>query len=254
MDFSRNYLVHYYEADSSRRLTLPALVQYFEDIAILDSASKGFGLSYFDETKTGWLLLKWEIDIARLPLYDETIKVATRVHAMKKFLADREFSIYDKNGAEIVTARSNWLFADAVKRRPLRIGEDMQNRYQTFAESESEFIAIDEVSCITPIDENSQSEVFRAAIKTVYSDIDTNRHVNNVRYIAWALDTLPAEIVQNAVPVSLRVQYKKELNLGEEAEVLSLMETNSPEDMRSHHTIKRSDDELCSMEICWKQC
>jgi acyl-ACP thioesterase len=259
MDFSRDYLIHYYEADTSRRLTLPALVQYFEDIAILDSASKGLDLAYFDETKIGWMLLKWDIRITRLPLYDETVKVATRVHAMKKFLADREFSLYDRTGAEIISGRSNWLLADAVKRRPLRISEDMQAKYQASYGSESDFITIDEVPGITPADENGQG-VYRTSIKTVHSDIDTNRHVNNVRYISWSLDTLPPEIVNSSVPVSLRVQYKKELKLGEEAEVISTVPgtEQSPHlggahsgGVCSRHTIRRGEDEFCSMEICW---
>jgi acyl-ACP thioesterase len=256
MDFSRDYLIHYYEADTSRRLTLPALVQYFEDIAIMNSAAKGFDLAYFDETHTGWLLLKWDIRINRLPLYDETVKVATRVHAMKKFLADREFSLYDATGAEIATGRSNWLFADAVKRRPMRISEDMIAKYDAAALSDAEFIAIDEVPGITA-EEEAGGDVYRTAITAVHSDIDTNRHVNNVRYISWALDTLPPEILHSSVPVSLRVQYKKELKLGDKAEVVSVVQSSDSEGTCTRHTIKRggaeanSADEFCSMEIQW---
>jgi hypothetical protein len=34
MEYYREYLVHYYEIDRKRKLTLPALIRYFEDIAV----------------------------------------------------------------------------------------------------------------------------------------------------------------------------------------------------------------------------
>jgi medium-chain acyl-[acyl-carrier-protein] hydrolase len=247
MDFSRNYLVHYYEADSARRLTIPALIQYFEDIAILHSASVGFGLDYFHDHNCGWMLLKWDVKIRTLPKFAETVTVATRVHAMKRFLADREFVMTSAAGEILAEARSNWLFADIVRRRPLRVSDGQYDDFHVSRESESDFISIDDVDPVDPAATDGSTR-FTSAIRTSNGDIDTNNHVNNVRYISWALDSLPTEFAAARSPATLRVQYRKELGIGCGAEVLS---TVAPDGLASRHTIRNGDGDCCSLEIGW---
>ena len=98
MQFNRNYLVHYYEAGADRRLTLPALIQYFEDIAILHSTERGLDLDYYEKNHCGWMLIKWDVKVHALPCFGETVLVETRVHAMKSFMADREFRMRAEDG------------------------------------------------------------------------------------------------------------------------------------------------------------
>jgi len=243
MEFTRRYFVHYYEADSSRRLTIPALVQYFEDIAILHSASCGFDLDYYAANHCVWMLLKWDIQIHELPSFGQTVTVTTRVHAMKRFQADREFVLRDESGTILVEGRSNWLYADTIRRRPVRIPEDQYSKFGVSPEGEASFISIEDPE---PMDIAAASPV--SSIRTVNSDIDTNAHVNNVRYIAWALDSLPADYAANRTPESVRVSYKKELTLGEEAAVVIGLNGEG----RTRHAVAREGEILCSLELKWK--
>ena len=51
--------------------------------------------------------------------------------------------------------------------------------------------------------------------RVAYSDIDVNQHVNNARYIAWAMDAIP-EVVVNDRPVSeVSINFIKEAVPGE---------------------------------------
>jgi medium-chain acyl-[acyl-carrier-protein] hydrolase len=274
MDFLRQYLVHYYEADSAQQLTLPALIQYFEDIAILHSASCGFDLEYYDANHCAWMLLKWDVSIHCLPRFGQTVTVGTRVHAIKRFLADREFLLSSEDGTVLAEARSNWLFADTIRRRPVKVPEIQYEYFKVGLQDEASFISIDDVSPVLESGEQSvgaRAEIARNAIHTVNSDIDTNRHVNNVRYIDWALDALPLDFASSHSPSSLHVQYKKELGLGCDASVFSVLEMNaithtvaaniragvdttasivSP--ILSRHTIRSMAEDFCSIEIGWK--
>lgn len=252
MDYSHRYLVHYYDADSSQRLTLPSLIRYFEDIAILHSSSKGMDLDFYDENRCGWLLLKWDVSIARLPVFGETVTVGTRVNAMKRFLADRRFLMTAEDGNVLAEGSSNWLFVDTVRRRPLRVPENQMEYFNVALENEAAFVALADVVPAT-----GGEATLRRAVRTVNSDIDTNRHVNNVSYVTWALDTLPHDFVVAHSPTSLKAQYRKELGIGCEAEavasVLSPEETSPAGPLVSRHSIRDAAEEFCAIEIGWKR-
>lgn len=249
MDFCKSYFVHYYEADPSRRLALPALVRYFEDIAILHSAARGYDLEYFDENRRGWMLLKWDIAIKSLPRFGEEVTVVTRVHAMRRFLADREFTMKSRDGFAIVEARSNWLFADMDKRRPIKIDEAQYGAFGVSPESERDFVSIADVEGSDPT--RTVMTVPATRVRTANTDIDTNRHVNNVSYVEWALDALPEGFAETRAPTRLHVQYRKELALGCDAEVVTSVETTG-DSAYSRHSIRIGDEECCSIGIRWE--
>jgi medium-chain acyl-[acyl-carrier-protein] hydrolase len=251
MDYSREYLVHYYEADSDRRLTLPSLMRYFEDIAILHSESLGLGLDYYENNSCGWMLMKWDVAIRKLPRFAEAVHVTTRVHAMKRFLADRVYELCASDGTILAEARSNWVFVDTARRRPIRIAEDQYGRFGVTTESEASFVAIADVEPLAEAGPLTEAERLVVPVRAVASDIDTNRHVNNVSYIEWALDSLPAEVLLARSPVSMRAHYRKELALGIEAAVHSVFVETASETAISRHSIRSGPDEFCSIEVNW---
>ncbi len=241
MQFSRKYLVHYYEAGADRRLTLPALIQYFEDIAILHSTERGLDLDYYEKNHCGWMLIKWDVTVNDLPLFGDVVLVETRVHAMKSFMADREFRLRAEDGTVLAEGRSNWLLVDTIRRRPIRIPEDQLEKFPATEEAAA-FIAIEDVPSIG-IPEGAVPETVRSS----YSDIDTNGHVNNIRYIQWALDSLPEEFIRGNVPAAARVQYRRELTPGS----VAFVSTETGEGT-SRHRVYSEDTEYCTLEISWR--
>ena len=240
MQFNRNYLVHYYEAGADRRLTLPALIQYFEDIAILHSTERGLDLDYYEKNHCGWMLIKWDVKVHALPCFGENVLVETRVHAMKSFMADREFRMRAEDGTVLAEARSNWLLVDTVRRRPIRIPEDQLEKFPATEEAKA-FVAIEDVPVIDVPDGAVPRDVLSS-----YSDMDTNGHVNNVRYIEWAIDSLPETFLRGKVPVAARVQYRRELAPSSAA----LVYTETGEG-RSRHRVYSEDTDYCTLEITW---
>lgn len=47
--------------------------------------------------------------------------------------------------------------------------------------------------------------------KVLYSDVDTNQHMNNTRYIQWAFDLIDYHKHENYFVSDLTIQYKKEI-------------------------------------------
>ena len=55
--------------------------------------------------------------------------------------------------------------------------------------------------------------------KVVWSDIDTNGHVNNVKYAVWALDAVDYEIVEKKTLKEMLINYDTEVLKGQEVEL-----------------------------------
>ncbi len=51
--------------------------------------------------------------------------------------------------------------------------------------------------------------------RVAYSDIDVNQHVNNARYIAWAMDAIPEEVVNDRPVSEVSINFIKEAIPGE---------------------------------------
>ncbi|HNY21251.1 MAG TPA: thioesterase [Treponemataceae bacterium] len=248
MDYNRDYLVHYYEADSRQRLTLPSLVRYFEDVAILHSARQGLNLEHYHDSHCGWMLLKRDITVRNLPSFAQTVRVGTRVNAIRKFLADRRFVMTDEGGAILAEGSSNWLLVDTDRRRPMKVPEDYCARFSVSSDSESSFVAIDDVVFPSPVPADSESRPVRVG----YGDIDTNSHVNNVSYLGWSLDSLPHDFFNGRAPSRMRAQYRKELVVGNEATVVSSVAENAAGgSATTRHSVRSGEDECCSLEIEW---
>ena len=77
--------------------------------------------------------------------------------------------------------------------------------YEAYGIDESNNTAI-EIENIKPVNTVHYEKSFQVR----YSDIDTNMHVNNVKYAAWALETVPKDIVLNYELKNIKATYEKE--------------------------------------------
>lgn len=240
--YEKNYFIHYYDVDLKQRASIFSLLRYFEDIAILHSEDVNRGIEYYNQHHVGWVLYKWDIKITKYPEFKEIIKVRTQPSHLKGFHAFRYFDILDSDGNQIVTANSMWLFLNTGTKRPTRITDDIFEGYGVDKNkmTELEFGNIDKIAKID----------FEKEFDVRYVDIDSNRHVNNIKYVEWALEMVPQNIVDNYTLGHLIVNYKKETAYGNS--VTSLIEINiEKEKIKCIHQISSGDSVLCILESVW---
>jgi acyl-ACP thioesterase len=81
------------------------------------------------------------------------------------------------------------------------------------------------------------------------SDLDLNQHVNNVKYIEWALETVPLEIWKANVLSDLEISFRSETKYGESI----IIQSEQNEDIFTHNVISEIDQrELALLRTTWR--
>lgn len=240
---SKIYEINYYDIDYKKRVLLSSIMKYFGDIAVYQSAERGMNLDYMWEHKIAWVLYKWDISILRYPMYGEKIAVSTRPYSFRKFYAYRIYEVKNEKGEVLITGNSIWFLIDIEKRKPVRIPKIM---YEGFGITEQDNESL-EVKKITPITEVEYEKEFNVR----YSDIDTNRHVNNVKYADWALETIPVEVVKDYRLKNIRMVYEKETKYGDKIKAETQKTADGDNIIFTHRILDGDGKEINTAETVW---
>jgi medium-chain acyl-[acyl-carrier-protein] hydrolase len=241
---SKDYTIHYYEIDYKKRLHMTSLIDFLGDIATLQSENIGIGIDYLKEKNLAWVLYKWDIVVRRYPLFGDKITIKTNPHAYNKFYANRKFEVYDECGELIAYANSLWILVNTERKRPVRITKDLTAAYG-MDENEDEVDTFGEIEALKHIQ-------YESSFTVRYSDIDTNKHVNNAKYVGWAIESIPIDIILNHELSGIKVVYQKETTYGDTIKVLTEI-IKEERRIRCLHRIEDKDGkELTVAETMWK--
>jgi medium-chain acyl-[acyl-carrier-protein] hydrolase len=235
--FEKEFDLRYFEMDKYGCASPTTIITLLQEAAADHCFSINHGLYDLYNQNIGWILLSGFLQMERYPLYKEKIIVRTWLSNYTTIKGQRENIIYDGQRRVIGRAKGLWLFFDIERRRPIRIFDDIMEKWNCFEE--------ESVSC----DINKKIEaVVSAAYKKSFSvcryDLDSNRHVNNLKYIQWLLEIIPDEIMDNYNLHSIEGRYIKEAQYGHSVESLATRE-NEPH--KFIHTIRDvEDNNICA--------
>ena len=81
--YSFDSRIRYSECDSQARLTLAALMNYFQDASTFQSEILGVGGEYLQENNLVWVLSSWQIVVDRYPRLCEEVEIGTFPYAFR---------------------------------------------------------------------------------------------------------------------------------------------------------------------------
>lgn len=240
----KEYEVHYYETNYRLECKMSSIINYFCDIGSKQSEELGVGIDYLTEKRLAWVFYKYDIKVNRYPMYGEKIKVVTMAKSFKKFYASRGYEIYDENNEKIVEGEGIFLLINIDKRRAVRIPEDQYIAYGVDVEN-CQDIKLTKLEKLT-------EEMHNSSFKVRYGDIDSNMHVNNVKYVEWAVESLPLDIVLNYELKEITVIFEKECKYG--AEIKTSCQVRETDDglVILHKISDKEDKELTVLTSIWK--
>jgi len=202
-----SFKVRYHEMDAESKIPLWVLINYFQESAAEDAHSLSFGWEEFAPKGIAWVVTKFEIKLLKEIQGIQNIKVKTWHCSSDKIQSRRDFVMYNQAGEEIAQGVSWWVILDLEKRRIVRNPPDLMAR--------KGLPCIMESSKVRAPKFDGQMPVKTSEIIARLEDIDSNAHVNNAHFSAWAIDCLPQEVRQNSVLKELVINYKAEVKLGD---------------------------------------
>ncbi len=176
----------------------------------------GVGASNLDKDQHIWVLSRVIIQVERYPDWNETIQLKTYPKGIKGLFALRDFEITDEQKNIIAKATTAWLIIDSKTRRPVR-AIDAVKAIEVADES-----AVDEFPDKLPSCDESNHKIFNAD----YSAIDSNKHVNNTKYVDWITDSLSKERLENKNIKKLQINFNSEMNWGDVLQLCYKEESN----------------------------
>lgn len=173
------------------------IVRYFQDCSTMQSESLGMGIDFLARHSHVWMLTAWQIIFKRRPRLGEIITTGTWAYGFDAMYGYRNFILKDSKDELLAVANSIWVLINLQTGRP----EKLTGEYVDGYGSEEKFPMEYAPRRIRLPKEWEELEPFVVA----RADLDTNRHVNNARYISMALEYMP----ESARISQMRVEYKK---------------------------------------------
>ena len=228
-----------YEVTPAGNATIATLGNLLQEAAGNHARSLGYGVEQLHARGLTWVLNRIDITIARLPRHGETITVTTWPSAGERLYVVRDFRISRSDGEVLAQAASRWLLLDLGRRRP--VSPERNNiRVPVCATQPPAPHRFSEP--IAPADMPEQS--WRYSVTP--ADLDLNNHVNNVRYMEWALAPVPGSKQTGCTLCALRIQYQAETGAGDEIVACCQPDPAAPDAFR-HHLRRDSDRRILAV-------
>lgn len=223
--YAKNFYVDISNVDFQRRLKLSSLFDFFQDIADRAAASLGFGIETLrSQYNAAWVLTRIRADVCRTPALYEELSVETWPSRHGHLGFERDFVVRDRSGHPVAAAVSNWAVIDIGTRALVKadtIGYDL-------AETTRPRALPAQPARIRP-----DAQIQPVYMRPVgYSDTDFNGHINNSRYIDFAMDCFDLSVHKTHAVSSIEVGYLSETLPGD---TLTLYKSGPAEIAGVHH-------------------
>jgi acyl-ACP thioesterase len=206
------FTVKFGAVDRSDRLTLAAVFDMFQELAINHAENLGAGRGALAAARQGWVLSRMSVVVDSRPKWGETLTARSWPRGADRLFAVRDYDI-QSGDRTLARGRGDWLILDLDRRRPLRVQPVIGNFPQNNG--------IDALPGSPPALDARENLEKAGERRAAYSDIDYNGHVNNARYILWIQDLAGAEILETADRARLDINYLSEILYGETIELWS---------------------------------
>jgi len=241
MIHQEKFTVRSYEMDVQGVASVPAICNYLQEVAGNHATELGVAVDHLFRKNMTWVLSRLHIKVFRFPFWREEIKIETWPSGRQSKFATRDFLIFDQKHNILVKATSSWMIIDLKTQKPIVMPAFMDeirlpDRKRAIEDSFPKMKA--------PNNSNLERK-----FDVRLSDLDINQHVNNVKYIEWALESVPIDVWKDKILSELEISFRAETKYGDKI----VIQTEQKDDIFSHHVISEDDQrDLALLKSTWR--
>lgn len=230
-----DFYIYPREADASKRISLQNIGAFILDAAGMAAKARGFGMDYMHANGLAWVTSRIAIEMTEYPHEYETISIETWVEDCSSIFSTRNFLIYNNKKEVIGQASTLWSMIDFKTRKMVDLLKttDLANHVVT---TQNELFTMNKPK---RVDYKGDDEPTYKH-KVVVSDIDMNQHVNSMKYLQWAIDTLSLEEIMNSTVKRLDINYLKEALYNQNIEIY-----RTDIDNQKHFELRNEEGQAC---------
>jgi medium-chain acyl-[acyl-carrier-protein] hydrolase len=219
---AERFTISTFDRDWRGRIPLAVLCRCLQEAAEHHACHLGVGMPQLRALNLTWVLLSLRLRLSRRPGNGAHIDLETWPAGADRRFAERDFRLFADDAPEPVgLAASRWMVLDVDTNRPVPMPEGVlalrpPARPRAF-----------------PDDDERLASLTRAEFEKTFpvrlSDLDINRHVNNVHYIEWLTESVPQEVWSEMTPVELSITFRAPAVYGDVVLARSVRRTDAPE-------------------------
>ena len=208
--YTTTALVNYSDVDALGQMRFDAIASAFQMITGFHSKEMGVdGITTVQKSNAYWVLSRLKFKIFRLPRLDETLQLETfpTTYSAVRFMRDCKISV---DGELAVAGVSEWCTLDVDTlsiRKTSTICYPFEMEHRQDRSGAGEFLKIKE---------EISEEDFCYSCKSLFVDIDTNGHTNNVAYLRMALNCFGVQEFSSQQFSEFEVAYVNQTYHGDE--------------------------------------
>lgn len=242
--FTQQFDIQSHHIAENFEVTLQYLLGCIQQTA--DRHVDAYHIGWHDLNAKGcfWAIYRMGLKINKMPCKYDRITVRTWANVPQNLFQPRSFEVLDADGNLMVSAQSIWIILDFDNFKPQKIddviGKDILDAMGYEAENPMQL----------KISKISGNQLFEKATRDVlYSDIDTNQHVNNTVYPRWLVDSVPVNFLHSHRLTEMVINYVQQARLGDKYDVTTV----EAADGRLATTIARhgTDEDFCKITTRW---
>ncbi len=241
-EWHHSYLLTAGESDPRGLMPLTLVVERVIETATEHANSLNIGFADLSRKNIGWVLSRLAVEMTRYPAINERYSLTTWIESYNRHFSERSFVMTsDTTGEVLGYIRSVWVAIDMTKRAVADISQ-----------FEQEAFPISDRPC--PIDRIARPpklspEAVVEPYTFKYCDLDLNRHVNTVRYIALILNHWSLSHFDTHTIVRFDICFHHECFFDERVE----LRVDERPDGLSVCEIARGDERAVATTIRWRQ-
>jgi acyl-ACP thioesterase len=211
--YSATYRLHTNYVDGQKKMSLPGLFIFLQEIAWAHATQRGFGYDHLKAQGQFWVLAKVKVRLYDYPQWNDELHIDTWSKAPELLTAYRDYEGYDAAHRHLFSATSAWHILSEGANRPQRVDA----LKASFLIPEGKHALAEKLTKI-PAPEITPANELK---KVLWSDIDVNMHVNNSRYVQWVMDSFPVDFLLTHQVTEIEVNFLQQAVCGDQYYIVS---------------------------------